>query len=440
MGTTILADFGDVRPDDPGHAAEPAMVSPESRSLWHLIECIAVALAQGYGLARARALAHSAPMTRLLGQRDHLHTEAAMLERELAIFRAQRLEKAPRQRPHFAPQQRAEILQLAALRGWTAKEAAARFGLHPNTIRNWKRAIRDKRRSEELIGAPPWNRLHQAVRWTVHEIRRLCPEREFGTRMIARHMIRAGIQISRTSVRRILEEDRSKPDRKRAAVAFPTPPSQDEALKQLLEPRSPHQVWHADITEIRVLWRRFEVAAVMDGFSRKILALRAFDRRPRTREMVELIHEAIDEGKAIPRFLISDHGSQFRKEFAAYCRRLDTRHVRGKIGVWQLNAKIERFFRTFKQWQRRAWMPSKVEAVQKRVDTFLSWYNEERPHAGSGGVTQSSRAHKFNSEPPRSFLCRDRADLEIEVTRANLAGDPWLPVLDIGVWDGPVAA
>lgn len=307
-------------------------------------------MAQGYGLARTRALSHPAPMTRLLGQRDHLHTEAALLERELAVFRAQRLAKAPRHRSHFAPEQRAEILKLAVLRGWTAKETAARFGLHPNTIRNWKRAIRDKRRSDELIGTPPSNRLHAAVRWTVHEIRRLCPEREFGTRTIARHMIRAGIQISRTSVRRILEEERSKPDRKRAAVACPTPPCQDRAPEHLLQPRSPHQVWHVDITEIRVLWRRFEVAAVLDGHSRKAIALRIFDHRPRTSDLASLLDEAMELERAVPRYLISDHGSQFRTGFTEHCQRLGIRHVRGKVSVWQLNAKVERFFRTVKQW------------------------------------------------------------------------------------------
>lgn len=41
----------------------------------------------------------------------------------------------------------------------------------------------------------------------IHEIRVLCPERDFGTRTIARHLMRAGIQISRTSVKRILEGD-----------------------------------------------------------------------------------------------------------------------------------------------------------------------------------------------------------------------------------------
>lgn len=168
----------------PGHR-KTSRVPYDSLSLRHLIESIAIAMAQGYGLARTRALSHFAPMTRTLGQRDHLYSETALLDREVVIFRAQRIAKAPRRRPQFDPGQRAEILQLSILRGWSTKQTALRFGLHPNTIHNWRRSLRDTGRAERLLAEPTWNRLHEAVRWTVQEIRRLCPELKFGTRTIA---------------------------------------------------------------------------------------------------------------------------------------------------------------------------------------------------------------------------------------------------------------
>jgi len=39
------------------------------------------------------------------------------------------------------------------------------------------------------VGESPWNDLHEAVRRTAHKIRRLCPEREFGTRSIERNIV-----------------------------------------------------------------------------------------------------------------------------------------------------------------------------------------------------------------------------------------------------------
>ena len=86
----FIHDMNPVQMPRPGHR-KTRRVSPSSRSVWHLIESIAISMAQGYGLARTRALSRAAPKTRMLGQRDHLYTETAILEREVAIFRAQRM-------------------------------------------------------------------------------------------------------------------------------------------------------------------------------------------------------------------------------------------------------------------------------------------------------------------------------------------------------------
>lgn len=415
-------------------------MTPIAPSLWHLIEAIAVAMAQRYGLARSRALCHPAPMTRMLAQRDHLFSEAALLERELAIFRAQRLAKAPRRRPQFGPGQRAEILQLTTLRGWTAKQAADRFGLHPNTIRNWRKALRDRSRSEQLFAEPPWNRLHTAVRWTVHEIRRLCPEREFGTRTIARHMIRAGIQISRTSIRRILEEEQAKTDHRQRVTLRASPPNSDASLQHLMNPRIPHAVWHIDLTELRVLWRRFEVAAVLDSFSRKLLALRVFDRRPTSEDLIQLVDRVVKDEGTSPRFVIIDHGAQFRKQFSRACEQWEATHVRGKVGVWQLNSKVERIFRTVKSWQRRTWMAPRCQSVQTRLDAFQLWYNEFRPHAGLDGCTPAEKVRAASHSVPVRYAQKGGVIPEIRVNRQSIRGDPRLYKLVIQIRERRIAA
>ncbi|MFK7884566.1 MAG: hypothetical protein AB8F26_10335, partial [Phycisphaerales bacterium] len=114
------------------------------------------------------------------------------------------------------------------------------------------------------VGAPPWNKLHEGVRWLVQEIRALCPERDFGTRTIARHIMRSGIQISRASVRRILEEQA--PRSARVAIG-PRIRKPKTAPDHLLRPRRAHHVWHVDLTTVRILWMRFEIAAIIDGYA-----------------------------------------------------------------------------------------------------------------------------------------------------------------------------
>src|ERR1043165_2496864 len=87
-------------------------------------------------------------------------------------------------------------------------------------------------------GAAPFNKISGRVRWLVHEIRRLCPERKFGTRSIAMRLIRAGVQLSRASVQRILREKPPKP---------PTPRllnSEQSVPHTILRPAAINRTWH----------------------------------------------------------------------------------------------------------------------------------------------------------------------------------------------------
>lgn len=122
----------------------------KDRSVWEVAEGIATTFMCAAMAARARMLEHASPLVRLLGQRDALHYDASLLERELAVFRSQRERKLSHQRPHYSPAERAQILEVMKLREWSAKEAGARFVVHPNTIRNWQKAVRDKLRAEQL--------------------------------------------------------------------------------------------------------------------------------------------------------------------------------------------------------------------------------------------------------------------------------------------------
>ena len=404
------------------------MYSLRTRSVWHLVDSVATAIAQSYGIARARALTDPLASIRMKAQRDHLYTESALLERELEIFRSSRLAKPPRERTHFTTEQRAQIMQLAALRQWSTKQTADRFGLHANTIQSWKKALLDKNRTDRLLGSPPWNRLHDGVRRTVHEIRSLCPEMDFGTRSIARQMVRAGIQISRASVRRILEEDFIEPGR--GARLVPTPPSHH--ADHLLKPDHPHHVWHTDITEIRVLWKRFEIAAVLDGFSRKLLAIRSFARRPNTNDMNLLIKDAVRRSDAYPEFLISDHGSQFQRRFKEACELQGIKHVKGKVRVWQLNGKIERFFRTMKGWMRSTWMIPSTDGMQTRLNQYQIWYNEHRVHAAHESHTPEDRIKGVDPNPIL-YTVNGGIEPEIKVTRQSARGDPKLFRLEFKV-------
>ena len=286
-----------------------------------------------------------------------------------------------------------------------------------------------RRRAERLIGEPPWNKLHDAVRGLVHEIRRLCPEREFGTRSIARHIIRAGIQISRTSVRRILEEP--PPDREGREAQNQVPEYIGRGTNHLLHPSKPNRVWHADLTEIRVLWARFQIAAVLDGYSRKLLALEAIRGTATTSDMLRIVRSTIREVGEAPRFLITDRGTQFRRAFQESVGPLGITHILCRVGGWQLNAKVERQFRTLKHWRRRAVLPLSKRAIQRRLDAYRHWYNDLRPHTAHDGLTPAEAIERKRPIESVAYRRRDEYVPIMTVRRRHVRGDPYLFVPEI---------
>lgn len=202
--------------------------------------------------------------------------------------------------------------------------------------------------------------------------------------------------------------------------------------EHLAHPAAHNLVWHTDISEIRVLWKRFEIAAVLDGYSRKLLAIRAFARRPTTRDMSLLIKEAIRREGVSARFLISDRGSQFRRRFTEACASEGIRHIRGKVRCRQINAKIERFFRTMKLWSRTTWMVPTQPRMQKRLEQYRAWYNQQRVHGAHHADTPTDKIE--GREPkPVLYTASGGTEPQIIVTRQSARGDPKLFWLEIKV-------
>jgi len=367
-------------------------------------------------------------------QRDHEVTESELLRRELDILRAGRKNMPPQKRPDYRPTQRLAILQLMRLRDWNIKIAAKRFVIHENTLRAWIKAVEGNGKPNLLAGAIVWNRIDDAVRWASQELRRLCPDPEFGTRTMARHLLRAGIQISRSSVQRILREPehRTPPRKPRPVIEEPV----GVEPQGLLRPKKPNHVWHSDITQIRVLWFTFFVGAVLDGFSRKILALKVYRKAPCVRNMAALVKNAAGRHGA-PKFIITDNGGQFRKQFGRAVRRQRIRHVRTRVRNPFLNGKIERFFRSLKLWQRLTLMVATAGGIQRRLDSFAAWYNTARPHSALGIRTPEEAftgkvLHATTEEfIPASRNARDGPNIHIEVARRNCRHDRRLPVVEI---------
>jgi putative transposase len=153
-------------------------------------------------------------------------------------------------------------------------------------------------------------------------------------------------------------------------------------LKNLTIDR-PNQVWCADITYIPMRQGWVYLVAVMDWYSRRVLAWR-LSITMETDFCVEALQEALDKyGK--PEIFNTDQGVQFTA--AAFIETLQAQGVRismdGK-GRFLDNIFIERLWRSLKYEEVFTHAYASVAEARRGIGAWLNFYNNERKHQALG--------------------------------------------------------
>lgn len=155
-------------------------------------------------------------------------------------------------------------------------------------------------------------------------------------------------------------------------------------------PEAPGQLWHTDITYIKVSGRWAYLAAIIDGHTRKIVGW-ALDTHLRTCLATDALSMAIaSENPTIGECIIhADRGAQFTS--AAFRDLALSNGIIpsvGHTGICYDNAMAESFNATIKKEliHLHAW-PS-IDQLRKEVFTYIEiYYNRKRPHSRLGYLT-----------------------------------------------------
>ena len=153
-------------------------------------------------------------------------------------------------------------------------------------------------------------------------------------------------------------------------------------LKNLTIDR-PNQVWCADITYIPMTRGWVYLVAIMDWFSRRVLAWR-LSITMETSFCVEALQEALDQYGS-PEIFNTDQGVQFTA--AAFIETLAAQGVRismdGK-GRFLDNIFIERLWRSLKYEEVFTHAYASVAEARRSIGAWLNFYNDERKHQALG--------------------------------------------------------
>jgi putative transposase len=208
-----------------------------------------------------------------------------------------------------------------------------------------------------------------------------------GSRQLCRALGKQGHEVGRLHVRSLM--------RKMGICALAPQPGTSKRnpkhkvfpylLRKLTINRG-NQVWALDTTYIRMARGFVYLTAVVDVYSRRVLA-------HRTAITLEAVHavDALQEAYARfgrPDIVNTDQGSQFTaQEFVDAVIDNGVKLSMDGRGAWRDNVFVERVWRSVKYERVYLRAYDSVSAARKDIAEYIDWYNSERGHSSLDGET-----------------------------------------------------
>lgn len=148
----------------------------------------------------------------------------------------------------------------------------------------------------------------------------------------------------------------------------------------------PNQAWSTDITDIRLAQGFGYLVAIMDWYSRKVLAWRLSNTLT-TGFCVDCLHEALRRF-GVPAIFNTDQGAQFTShDFITALQAHPLRISMDGRGRAADNIFVERLWRTVKYEDLYLKQYENLAAVQSGLKVYFNFYNGERGHQSLGYQT-----------------------------------------------------
>jgi putative transposase len=235
----------------------------------------------------------------------------------------------------------------------------------------------------------------------MHRIDKLHMEFPFaGSRMLQGLLVQEGFKVGRLHVATLMKRMGVEALYRKPNTSKPVPGHRIYPyLLRKLPITRPNQVWAMDITYIPMARGFIYLAAVLDWFTRRVLAWRVSI----TLE-ADFCIEAMEEALArhgTPEIFNTDQGSQFTS--TEFIKVLATREIKismdGK-GAWRDNVFVERLWRTIKYEDVYLRAYASVSEARTGIGRYLGFYNSRRPHSSLDGRTPDQAY--FNQPMPEA--------------------------------------
>jgi transposase InsO family protein len=255
-------------------------------------------------------------------------------------------------------------------KGWSARKVGRYLGFHHTAVRRWVRA-------SERIGFYPIPTKSSRPKHHPKELHKEVVQQIVQTRIksgrcaevLHKQLENAGTKVSLSSVKRTLDRH------------------------HLVKKRSPWKRWHhsarrpeaaqpGDLVQVDTIHlmvnqkERIYVFTLLDVHSRWAYA-KAY-QKVKAGNTLLFVKEAQKKASFLFNHLQTDHGPEFGRWFV---HQVQIRHRHSRVRRPSDNAHLERFNRTIQE-ECLDTLPRDVRAINRALQKYLSFYNNERLHLG----------------------------------------------------------
>ena len=203
-----------------------------------------------------------------------------------------------------------------------------------------------------------------------------------GARTIRYHLAQSERRVpALATIHRVLQ---------RRGFVTPQPQKRPRSSWIRFESNLPNECWQSDMTHWRLAGDApVEILNFIDDYSRAVLCS-VVVKVATAAEVVRLFFGCADLF-GLPASVLSDNGAIYTAVYRGSHTGLEIelaalriRFKHGKPYHPQTQGKVERYHRTLKKWLRKQPDAESIEELQRQIDGFVRYYNEERPHQARG--------------------------------------------------------
>jgi putative transposase len=208
-----------------------------------------------------------------------------------------------------------------------------------------------------------------------------------GSRMLRDLLRGEGFEIGREAVRTMMKRMGVEAIYRRPNTSKPAPGHRiyPYLLRSLVVDR-PNQAWAMDITYVPMARGFVYLAAVVDWYTRRVLAWRLSITMD-TAFCVEAVEDALARYPK-PDIFNTDQGSQFTSDdFTGLLKKHKIDISMDGKGAWRDNVFVERLWRSVKYEEIYLKAYDTVSAARASLSSYLTFYNARRPHTAHQGRT-----------------------------------------------------